>query len=242
MEKILVEVCVDSLEGAIVADQAGADRLELNLALELDGLTPSSGLAAEVLDSVSIPVITMCRPRSGNFCYSAKEWQTMLADARHLADLGVAGIAFGANLENGQPDMPRIEQLRKLLPSVELVYHKAMDALAQPTVAIWQLIGAGVDRVMTSGGVPCSLDGAGQIKELVEAAAGEIQVLPAGGVTAANAAEIVGLTGVDQIHGSFSGGQPSNFVAVGNEIRRAVEAVKGLSGRSDEAGKKPIKP
>ena len=230
MEKILVEVCVDSLEGAIVANESGADRLELNLALELDGLTPSSGLVAEVLDSVSIPVITMCRPRSGDFCYSEKEWQTMLSDSRHLADLGVAGIAFGANLENGQPDMPRIEQIRKLLPSIELVYHKAMDALAQPTVAIWQLVGAGVDRIMTSGGCPSSLDGADQIKKLVEAAAGEIQVLPAGGVTAENAGKIVELTGVDQIHGSFSGGQPSNFVAVGHEIRRAIEAVSGLSG------------
>ena len=115
MEKILVEVCVDSLEGAIVANESGADRLELNLALELDGLTPSSGLVAEVLDSVSIPVITMCRPRSGDFCYSEKEWQTMLSDSRHLADLGVAGIAFGANLENGQPDMPRIEQILSLI-------------------------------------------------------------------------------------------------------------------------------
>lgn len=225
MTKILVEVCVDSLEGAIVAADAGADRLELNLALELDGLTPSSGLVSEVLDNVSIPVITMCRPRSGNFSYSDHEWQTMLTDARQLADLGVAGIAFGANLENGQLDMPRIEQFRKLLPSVELVYHKAMDALAQPTVAIWQLIGAGIDRVMTSGQQPSSLDGAPQIKELVQAAAGEIQVLPAGGVNASNAAEIVRKTEVDQIHGSFSGGQPSNFVAVGQEIRRAIEAV-----------------
>ena len=59
MQKILVEVCVDSLEGAIVAAEAGADRLELNLALQLDGLTPSAGLVQQVLEAVSIPVITL---------------------------------------------------------------------------------------------------------------------------------------------------------------------------------------
>ena len=70
----LVEVCVDSLEGALVAEQAGADRIELNVALELDGLTPSPGLIQAVFDRVNIPVISMVRPRSGDFCYRDHEW------------------------------------------------------------------------------------------------------------------------------------------------------------------------
>ena len=49
---VLIEVCVDSLEAAQVAEQAGAHRLELNFALELDGLTPSPGLVKAVLDQV----------------------------------------------------------------------------------------------------------------------------------------------------------------------------------------------
>lgn len=223
MQKILVEVCVDSLEGAIVAAEAGADRLELNLALELDGLTPSAGLVQQVLEAVSIPVITMCRPRAGDFCYSEKEWQTMLADARRLAEFGVHGIAFGANTNKCAVDQSRVTQMRELVPSIELVYHKAMDALRDPVAEITRLVSLGVDRVMTSGGVPSSLDGAQQISELRSAADGQIEVIPAGGISSANALQIVELTGVDQIHGSFSEGQPKNYAAVGKAIRRTIE-------------------
>ena len=226
MQKILVEVCVDSLEGAIVAAEAGADRLELNLALQLDGLTPSAGLVQQVLEAVSIPVVTMCRPRAGDFCYSEKDWQTMLADATRLTGMGVHGIAFGANTAEHAVDTSRVQQMRELVPDIELVYHKAMDALSDPATEIKRLASLGVDRVMTSGGVPNSLDGAQQISELQSAASGQIEVLPAGGISSANASEIVELTDVNQIHGSFSGGKPNDFAAVGEEIRKTVALLK----------------
>ena len=226
MQKILVEVCVDSLEGAIVAAEAGADRLELNLALQLDGLTPSAGLVQQVLEAVSIPVIAMCRPRAGDFCYSEKDWQTMLADASRLADFGVHGIAFGANTADHGLDESRVQQMRELVPSIELVYHKAMDALRDPTTEIKRLASLGVDRIMTSGGVPNSLDGAEQISALRLAAGDEIEVLPAGGVSSANALEIVELAGVSQIHGSFSGGRPNDFAGVDKEIRKTLEQLQ----------------
>ena len=105
--KILVEVCVDSLEGAIVAAEAGANRLELNYALELDGLTPSAGLVEQVLSHVSVPVIAMCRPRASDFCYTEREYQTMIADARRLKEQGVAGVAFGFVDVTGALDQER---------------------------------------------------------------------------------------------------------------------------------------
>ncbi|MEM7784022.1 MAG: copper homeostasis protein CutC [Planctomycetota bacterium] len=85
---MIVEVCVDSAESAQLAASAGADRLELNLALELDGLTPSAGLVQQVISSVEIPVIAMARPTSGNFVYSNHQWRTILSDIDFLVKNG----------------------------------------------------------------------------------------------------------------------------------------------------------
>jgi copper homeostasis protein len=42
--KVLLEVCVDTADGLRAAVAGGADRIELCAALELGGLTPSTGL------------------------------------------------------------------------------------------------------------------------------------------------------------------------------------------------------
>jgi copper homeostasis protein len=222
---ILIEACVDSLQGAVVAAQAGADRLELNSALELDGLTPSMGLVDQVMAAVSIPVITMCRPRSGDFCYSACEWRVMMADAAALADRGIAGIAFGCLNADHQIDRQRIEEMRARFSSITLVFHKAFDAILDPINGATQLANLGINRLMTSGRCRCSYEGAAQIRAIVSAAQGRIEVIPAGGVTSANAADIVAQTGVDQLHGSFSGGKPQEFMRMGNEIRQTIAAL-----------------
>jgi copper homeostasis protein len=55
--RILLEVAVASLEDALAAEAGGADRLELNAALALGGLTPSLGMVREVKDAVRLPVL-----------------------------------------------------------------------------------------------------------------------------------------------------------------------------------------
>ena len=100
VSKITVEACVDSVERALVAQQAGADRLELNSALELDGLSTTPGLLTTVLENVDLPVISMARPRAGDFCYSEFEWKVLKDDASWMLDMGAAGIVTGCSLAN----------------------------------------------------------------------------------------------------------------------------------------------
>ena len=93
--KGLLEICCGSFEDVKTAWQNGADRVELNSALYLGGLTPSTANLICAKEQCSIPIVTMVRPRGGGFCYSQDEYETMLLDARILLEHGADGIAFG---------------------------------------------------------------------------------------------------------------------------------------------------
>ncbi len=218
--RIMVEACVGSLAGAQIAELAGADRIELNSALELDGLTPSAGLVQRVVHDIRIPVIAMARPRSGKFCYSDDEWETLKSDVRWLLNHGVDGIAFGCLDPGGQVDLARCREIRAMAESHLLVFHKAFDEATDWSLGLERLVEAGLNRVMTSGQQPTAMDGLSTIQALVRQAAGRIEVLPAGRVSSENAVKIVSETGCNQLHGSFSSSGPDQ---IGTEIRRTIQ-------------------
>ena len=201
---ILVEVCIASVEMAMVAEQAGAHRLELNTALELDGLSPTPALLTCVLEQVELPVITMARPRSGDFVYSDFEWKVLKEDAAWMLDMGASGIAVGCLQADGQIDRDKLEEIRNLAHGKELVFHLAFDETPNWQVAMATLAAHGVNRVMTRGRAKTAIEGAGLIREMIEFSEGTIEVLPAGRVGSANVREIVIETGCSQVHGSFS--------------------------------------
>src|SRR5437868_5876281 len=109
---ILLEICVGSADDALAAVAAGADRLELNSAVSLGGLTPSAGLFAEVRRRVNVPVIAMVRPRPGGFVYSETDFAAMLWDAEALMAAGADGLAFGILTLAGEIDRNRCRTLR----------------------------------------------------------------------------------------------------------------------------------
>lgn len=191
-----------STNDARVARDAGANRLELNAALELGGLTPSHEALRATLDAIDIPIIAMARPRPGGFTYSEEEWELLCNEARAAIEMGAAGVAFGALTAHGSLD-PRCAALAAHLGQAETVFHRAFDAVTDAHPALEQLIDWGFTRVLTSGQRSTALEGAGLIAALRDRAAGRIEILPGSGVTPYNATKLITQTGCTQIHGSF---------------------------------------
>lgn len=210
---VILEVCVESVDDAAAAARGGADRLELNAALALDGLTPSLGLLAEVRRSAGarFPIVAMARPRAGDFSYSDSEFRVLLRDAGMLLENGADGIAFGILTARGDVDVTRCRRVVRAVESARAtrnrfegaVFHRAFDRVRDPRRALEQLIDLGVTRVMTSGHQPAALRGARLIADLIKRAGGRIEILPAGGVRPANAAALLSRTGCDQVHTSL---------------------------------------
>ena len=115
MTQAELEICTGSLSDVLIAEQNGADRVELNSGLSLGGITPTPGTVIRVLQRASIPVIAMARPRQSGFCYSDNEFQVLLSDVQWLVDQGVAGVAFGVLDNRGDIDVDRCRQVVELV-------------------------------------------------------------------------------------------------------------------------------
>jgi copper homeostasis protein len=202
---VRLEVCVQSVDDAAAAAAWGAHRIELNSALQLDGLTPSHGLMVETRRVVPVPIIAMARPRAGDFCYSDSEFQVLRRDVEHAFECGADGIAFGIMTPDGRIDATRCRSIVRQVAEkkMDVVFHRAFDLVADPLESLEILIGLGVQRVMTSGAARSAVAGAPLIRQLVDQAAGRIGILPAGGIRTANALRVIKETGCVELHTSL---------------------------------------
>lgn len=198
----LIEICCCSTDDAVQAYLGGADRIELNSCLEAGGLTPSIGSLKLVKQKVKIPVIAMIRPRTGGFCYTQLEFETMKQDAQALLQAGADGIAVGVLKEDGTIDTIRMKEMLEICCSFhkEAVCHRAIDVTPDPITAAAAIVKLGFNRILTSGGRPRCLEGINTINEMAARFSEEIEILACGSVRPTNLAEIMAKTNVRQFH------------------------------------------
>jgi len=202
MKHVLIEICCGSYEDVVIAQSAGADRVELNSAMFLGGLTPTLGCLLETKAHTNIPVITMVRPREAGFFYSDYEYAVMKQDARLFLENGADGLVFGFLNPNGTFDKKRMEEFARMCADAgkEAVCHRAFDVTPDPFAALDTLIELKINRVLTSGQQPSVVTGVNLIIDLIKHAAGRIEILPGAGLDQFNIAEFVEKTGVNQVH------------------------------------------
>lgn len=201
----MLEIAVQDVAGAYIAQKSGADRVELCTALGMGGLTPSLGTIEQVVAS-GIGVHVLIRPRGGGYVYSEAEINLMRIDITHAARAGVAGIVIGA-LTPGDAslDLPVLESLvaaaHAVDPSIEITVHRCVDVLLENGMLVPELIeqlrALGAHRILTSGGAPASGAGIQTLTQLHEYAQGNPQIQAGGGV---KIQDIPALAGLDGIH------------------------------------------
>ena len=198
--KIVVEVCVDSVESAIQAQRGGADRVELCDNLMEGGTTPSCGSIEVGRRLLQIGMHVIIRPRGGDFLYSDLEFEIMKRDIEIAKSLGVDGVVIGVLCEGGDIDVPRTKALVARARPMSVTFHRAFDVTPDPLQALETLISIGVDRVLTSGQEGTACEGAETVATLVETANNRIIVLACGGLTPRNVRRFVDSTHVREVH------------------------------------------
>lgn len=204
-KKILIEICVDSIESAFTAQKGGADRIELCSALNAGGLTPSKGMIEYAVSHLKIPVFVLIRPRSGDFLYSSAEYNVIKADIFTAKVAGAAGIVIGMLNSDGTVDTCRMKEVMEMCSPMKVTFHRAFDMVKDQFSALEQIIDLGCDRILTSGGSLHATIGSPVISELVQKAGERIIIMPGSGINEKNFAELVEATGCREYHLSASG-------------------------------------
>jgi copper homeostasis protein len=215
---VRLEVCVDSVESAIASEKGGAQRVELCSALAEGGITPSAGLIAMVRKQVTMGLHVLIRPRAGDFCYSAEEFEVMRRDVLLAKQLGANGVVFGILDPDANIDVARATELVALAQPMAVTFHRAFDLSRDFFAALEDVAATGADRILTSGGERTAEKGVDTLARLVKAAAGRMVIMAAGGIRAKNVHDILEKSGVHEIHAALQSSIPGPMRARNERI------------------------
>lgn len=205
---MILEFCAENFTKIPEAIAKGATRIELCDNLAAGGTTPSYAVIEKSVayaNEQGATIMTMIRPRGGNFVYNADEFALMQKDLEITNSLKSHGVVFGCLTEENQIDREQMAELIALSGEMEIVFHMAFDAIARADAKeeLDWLIEQGVNRILTHGGLEGSVvDNADWLQELIDYADGQIEILVGGGVTYENIEAIQEVLPVDQFHGT----------------------------------------
>lgn len=197
-----LEVIAYNIESCGIAQENGADRIELCANPGEGGTTPSYGMIRAAKEKCSIPVFVMIRPRGGDFLYADEEFQIMRDDIIQCRDYGCDGVVLGLLNADGTVDGKRTKELVQLAYPMEVTFHRAFDRVKDAHQSLEDVIACGCTRILTSGLKPTAAAGVSLIRELVELADERIIIMPGSGVRSSNIEGLIELSGAVEFHTS----------------------------------------
>ncbi len=208
----IIEICANSVESAVCAQEAGAYRVELCAGMPEGGTTPSWGeirMARQLLTKTKLHL--MIRPRGGDFLYTPLEQEIMLYDIGIAGSLGADGVVIGCLTREGDIDTCLLKKLVEAARGMSVTFHRAFDMCRDPQEALEQIIEAGCHRILTSGQENTAEQGIPLLKTLIAQAGKRIIIMPGCGINAGNIRKIACETNAGEFHLSGRSSIESNM-------------------------------
>ncbi|UOE53670.1 copper homeostasis protein CutC [Cytobacillus oceanisediminis] len=199
---MLIEVIADTLSDALIAQEAGAGRIELVTGLAEGGLTPGYGVIERVCKELKIPVNVMIRPHSRGFCYSEEDIEVMIQDIDICKKLGAAGVVFGVLTHNNQVHIDYLKRLIDAADGMDITFHRAFDE-ADDQFAAMEIIKQypQISRILTSGGERSAANAAARLRKLNELTAdSHLKIMAGAGLSIENITAFLDEVPVTEVH------------------------------------------
>jgi copper homeostasis protein len=213
-----LEVACFNLESAIIAQQYGADRIELCDNMLVGGTTPNFEIARKVRAELSIEMNVMIRPRGGDFVYNDAEFELMKSEILQFKKINVDGFVFGILDGNNSFDNLRNKELVTLASPLSCTFHRAFDVVSNVYESLELVIDCGFKTVLTSGQGKNVMEGIEVLRSLVAKANGRIVIMPGGGLRSSNIVLLDQKVNASFYHSSAIIG--SGKIANGNEVEQ----------------------
>ena len=181
-----LEIACFNLQSAVIAQENGADRVELCAGIEVGGTTPDLEITKKVRELIDIDLNVMIRPRGGNFVYSYAEFEQMKLEIIEFKKLNVNGFVFGILNENNSINTVQNTELVNLAKPFPCTFHRAFDEVSNVFQSLEEIIECGFQTILTSGQMPNVVEGVYRLAELVSKANNRITIMPGGGLRASN--------------------------------------------------------
>ncbi|MEL1247305.1 copper homeostasis protein CutC [Flavobacterium helocola] len=213
-----IEIACFNLESALIAQNSGADRVELCANMSVGGTTPTVEIIQQARENLTIDLYVMIRPRGGNFIYSGAEFEQMKSEIEAIKKLGVNGFVFGILKDDNTINIEQNKVLVELANPFPCTFHRAFDAISDYEKAVEDVISCGFSTILTSGTFPNVMEGKEVLKQLVKQANNRIEIMPGGGLRSTNVLELNEVVSANWFH--------SSAITDGSEIASPEEIVQ----------------
>ena len=197
-----LEIACFNLESALIAQENGADRVELCAEMHLGGTSPNIETIKKAKENLSIDVYVMIRPRGGNFVYLKEEFQQMKSDIEAIKKLDVNGFVFGILNEDKTINIEQNKALVEFAKPFPCTFHRAFDEVSNYKQALEDVISCGFSTILTSGTFPNVIEGKEVLKQLVNQAKNRIEIMPGGGLRSTNISALDEMVNANWYHSS----------------------------------------
>ncbi|MFM7181641.1 MAG: copper homeostasis protein CutC [Verrucomicrobiales bacterium] len=208
----MLEICIDSVASARAAAEGGADRVELCAALPEGGTTPSAGMIEQVRKVFPGKVMVIIRPRGYDFLFDPDEHAVMRCDVRNARDAGADGIVIGCLHADGTVDQENCRALINEAPGLDVTFHRAFDMSRDLRESLQTIYDLGIRRILSSGGKVDVPSGAAILRELNGFLPPGMVIMPGGGISPENLADVLEETRAREVHLSSRRGVTSGMV------------------------------
>jgi len=213
-----IEIACFNLKSAVIAQKAGADRVELCADISVGGTTPTIEIIQQAREYLTIDLYVMIRPRGGNFVYSEAEFEQIKSVIETIKKLGVNGFVFGILNEDKTINIEQNKALVEFSTPFSCTFHRAFDAVLNVEKALEDVISCGFSTILTSGTFPNVMEGKEVLKQLVIQANNRIEIMPGGGLRSTNISVLDEMINTNWYH--------SSAITDGSEIANPEEIMQ----------------